>query len=85
MTLHPTRFRAFLVNKSCGNPFQGIRRTRFRSRNSTMNILTEKHNGKTILSLKEERLDAHNSAELKDRILKVLEEGSHHLIIRRFG
>ena len=39
----------------------------------------------TILSLKEERLDAHNSAELKDRILKVLEEGSHHLIIRRFG
>jgi hypothetical protein len=50
MTLHPTRFRAFLVNKSCGNPFQGIRRTRFRSRNSTMNILTEKHNGKTILN-----------------------------------
>jgi anti-sigma B factor antagonist len=46
-----------------------------------MNILTEKHNGKTILSLKEERLDAHNSAELKDRILKVLEDGSHHLII----
>lgn len=81
MTLHPTRFRAFLVNKSCGNPFQGIRRTRFRSRNPTMNILTEKHNGKTILSLKEERLDAHNSGELKDRILKVLEDGSHHLII----
>lgn len=46
-----------------------------------MNILTERHEGKTILSLKEDRLDAHNSAELKDRILKVLEEGSHYLVI----
>jgi anti-sigma B factor antagonist len=60
---------------------QAIRRSRFRSRNPTMNILTEKYDGKTILSLKEERLDAHNSAELKDRILKVLEDGSHHLIM----
>lgn len=46
-----------------------------------MNILTEKHDGKTILSLKEERLEAHNSGELKDRILKLLEDGSHHLIL----
>ena len=27
------------------------------------------------------RLDAHNSGELKDRILKVLEEGGRNLII----
>lgn len=46
-----------------------------------MNILAEKHAGKTVLSVKEERLDAHNSGELKDRILKVLEDGCQHLII----
>jgi len=39
-----------------------------------MNILVEKHGGKNLLSLKEERIDAHNSAELKDFFLKVLEE-----------
>ena len=39
-----------------------------------MNILVEKHGGKIVLSLKEERIDAHNSGELKDLFLKVLEE-----------
>ena len=46
-----------------------------------MNILTEKHGGRTVLSLKEDRLDAHNSGELKDRILKILEEGGRDLVI----
>jgi anti-sigma B factor antagonist len=46
-----------------------------------MEILTEKHEGKTILRLNEERLDAHNSAELKDWILKVLEDGTQNLVI----
>ena len=39
-----------------------------------MNILAERHGGKIVLSLKEERIDAHNSGELKDFFLKVLEE-----------
>jgi anti-sigma B factor antagonist len=39
-----------------------------------MNILVEKHGGKIVLSLKEQRIDAHNSGELKDVFLKVLEE-----------
>ena len=39
-----------------------------------MNILVEKHGGKIVLSLKEERIDAHNSGELKDLFFKVLEE-----------
>jgi anti-sigma B factor antagonist len=46
-----------------------------------MNILMEMHKGKTVLILKEERVDAHNAAELKDRILKALEEGDHALVI----
>jgi anti-sigma B factor antagonist len=46
-----------------------------------MNILTERRDGKTVLTLKEERVDAHNAAELKDRILKALEEGGHALVI----
>ena len=39
-----------------------------------MNILMEKHGGKIVLTLKEERIDAHNSGELKDLFLKVLEQ-----------
>ncbi len=46
-----------------------------------MKILTEQHDGKTVLSLKDARLDAHNSAELKDRILKSLEEGGREIIV----
>ena len=46
-----------------------------------MNILTETHDDKTVLTVKEERVDAHNAAELKDRILKALEQGSHALVI----
>ena len=39
-----------------------------------MNILVEKRGGKIVLSLKEQRIDAHNSGELKDLFIKVLEE-----------
>jgi anti-sigma B factor antagonist len=53
----------------------------FDSREPTMNISTETHDGKTVLSLLEERLDAHNSGDLRDRILKLLENGEIHLII----
>ncbi len=46
-----------------------------------MNILAERHDGKTVLTVKEERIDAHNSAEFKDRILKALEENSQAVVI----
>lgn len=46
-----------------------------------MHITTDSHDNKTILGLKEERLDAHNSGELRDRILKLLENGETQLVI----
>ena len=46
-----------------------------------MRIVTEEHAGKTILSLREERLDAHNSWELKDRISRLFQEGQRDLVI----
>jgi anti-sigma B factor antagonist len=46
-----------------------------------MRIVTEHRDVKTVLRVKEERLDAHNSGELKDRILKLFEEGERDLIV----
>lgn len=46
-----------------------------------MRTVTERREGRTVLRLKEERLDAHNSGELKDRILKLFEEGERDLIV----
>ncbi|WP_457798007.1 STAS domain-containing protein [Methylocystis sp. S23] len=38
-------------------------------------------NERVVIAVKEERLDAHNSSELKERILRTLEEGGRHLIV----
>lgn len=46
-----------------------------------MRLATELQNGRTIVSIQEERLDAHNSNELKDRIHKILEDGARSLIV----
>jgi len=46
-----------------------------------MKVLTEERGGKTILTPKEERLDAHNSGELKDRILKLFEGGCRDAVV----
>lgn len=46
-----------------------------------MKLVIGKQNGKTVISVDEDRVDAHNSSELKDRILKVLEGGAHGLIV----
>lgn len=46
-----------------------------------MKLMTEMQNGRTVVSVREERLDAHNSNELKDRIHKILEDGAHSLIV----
>lgn len=34
-----------------------------------------------MLTLQEERLDAHNSGDLRDRILKLLENGDQNLVV----
>lgn len=46
-----------------------------------MNISTEKFNGTTVLTLKEERLDAHNSGSLRDFILNLLDSGDQQIIV----
>jgi anti-sigma B factor antagonist len=46
-----------------------------------MEIRTERRDGKLILGLKEDRLDAHNSGELKERIMKCFEEGGRAVIV----
>ena len=46
-----------------------------------MNITVENTDNKTLISLKEERIDAHNSLELKDFLQKLLENGQHVLIV----
>ena len=46
-----------------------------------MNIELESINGKSLLSLNEERLDAQNAGELKDYLLQAMENGATALII----
>ncbi|QSA95731.1 STAS domain-containing protein [Methylococcus sp. EFPC2] len=46
-----------------------------------MKIDTEIRDGKTLLHCHEERLDAHNSTELKDTLLRQLEAGPPMLIL----
>lgn len=46
-----------------------------------MKIATEHREGKVILTLNEDRLDAHNSAELKDHVLKLFERGGRDIVI----
>lgn len=38
-------------------------------------------NERVVIAVKEERLDAHNSNELKERILRTLEEGGRRLVV----
>ena len=46
-----------------------------------MNITLENKDGSTLLRFHEERLDAHNSKELKDYLLELMEKGSKKLIL----
>lgn len=46
-----------------------------------MKIETQTQNGQLVISVREARLDAHNSGELKDRILRILEEGGRRLVV----
>lgn len=46
-----------------------------------MNLSMEKRNGVLVLYVKEERVDAHNSEELKKWILQHLENGEINLVV----
>lgn len=47
-----------------------------------MNLNLEKINEFCVLTIQDERIDAHNSAELKEYILKLIEDGESHIIIQ---
>ncbi len=47
-----------------------------------MNINQETINGFSVLTINEERIDAHNSGELKDYLLRMIENGKTRIIIR---
>lgn len=46
-----------------------------------MNLSIEQRGSAVLLAVHEERLDAHNSGELKAQMLKLFEEGKIHLIV----
>jgi anti-sigma B factor antagonist len=46
-----------------------------------MNITLDNKDGSTVVRFHEERLDAHNSKELKDYLLQLLDNGAKKLIL----
>ena len=46
-----------------------------------MNLSIEQRGSAELLAVHEERLDAHNSSELKAQMLKLFEEGKSHLVV----
>lgn len=46
-----------------------------------MNLQQEKLHGATVLTLLEERIDAHNSGELKEFILNLIEQGEANIVV----
>jgi anti-sigma B factor antagonist len=46
-----------------------------------MNLVIEQRGTVMLLCIKEERLDAHNSGELKAQMLKLFEEGKNELLV----
>ncbi len=46
-----------------------------------MNLKIEKKNDIVIINVKEERLDAHNSGELKSEMQKMFEEGRKDILV----
>lgn len=47
-----------------------------------MNLNLEKINGYSVLTIQEERIDAHNSGELKAYLLQLIEGGENQIIIQ---
>ncbi|MGD0958978.1 MAG: STAS domain-containing protein [Methylomonas sp.] len=47
-----------------------------------MNINTKKNGDFNVLTIQDERIDAHNSAELKEYILRMIDGGENHIIVQ---
>ena len=47
-----------------------------------MNVIEEKTNGFNVLFVNDERIDAHNSADLKDYILHMIEQDKVNIIVQ---
>ncbi len=47
-----------------------------------MNVKREKVNGSMVLFVQEERIDAHNSADFKELMLQLLEQGETDLVVQ---
>ncbi|MFA5982970.1 MAG: STAS domain-containing protein [Methylococcaceae bacterium] len=47
-----------------------------------MKLTLEKNKNFNVVWVQEERIDAHNSAGLKEYILNLLEEGEHNLVVQ---
>ncbi|MEQ1559081.1 MAG: STAS domain-containing protein [Methyloglobulus sp.] len=47
-----------------------------------MNLRLEKNNGYGVLYIQEERVDAHNSNELKESILRLIERGEKKIVVQ---
>jgi anti-sigma B factor antagonist len=47
-----------------------------------MNLNLEKINGYSVLTIQDERVDAHNSGELKDYLLQMIEAGENQIIVQ---
>lgn len=46
-----------------------------------MNLTTDKIGNTVVINLNEERLDAHNSSDLKTEVQRIFEEGTKELLI----
>lgn len=46
-----------------------------------MNLLSEEKNGVLVITVHEERLDAHNSGDLKLEMQRIFEEGKKNLLV----
>jgi anti-sigma B factor antagonist len=46
-----------------------------------MNLQIEDKGAAVLLLVEEDRLDAHNSGDLKNQMLKLFEEGKHNLVV----
>jgi anti-sigma B factor antagonist len=46
-----------------------------------MNLMMEDKNGIVVVTVREERLDAHNSGDLKLEMQKIFEEGKKNLLV----
>lgn len=47
-----------------------------------MNLNREKIKGYNVLFIQEERIDAHNSGELKEAVLRLIEQGEADIIVQ---